>query len=300
MLEEGGGCEQILPASFLQNSLQRRNQCGLSSLGSASAFVTNPEDASDVVPVMKIAFSKLVEYSQSTDAMFLFFKILIMFLFYSSIVDELRDLIQICEFLLRFDGIKSLDDRGGDLVDDPHSARGKTYRITGISRKHRAAMVVILFLRMIILCTLTSYGTWFLLNEGRYIELVLNALALSFITGIDEVLYNFVDEEELSLNDVEPVKSMTHIPGPETWIGTMYSKEFWGLVFLPIMAISVVMWNCHHVRMPLLEALTCTCTQAGPNCAESIQNQLPWWKNYWSQVLPSAVHHIEGLRLQGM
>jgi len=300
MLEEGGGCEQTLPASFLQNTLQRRNQCGSSSLGSASAFITNPVDDSDVVPLMKVSFSKVVEFSQSTDAMFLFFKILIMFLFYSSLVDELRDLIQTGEFLLRFDGIKNVGDRGGGIEDDPQSTRGKHYTITGISRKHRAAMIVILFLRMIILCTLTSYGTWFLLNEGRYIELVLNALALSFITGIDEVLYNFVDEQELSLNDVEPVKSMSHIPGPETWIGMMYSKEFWGLVILPVISIFVVMWNCHYVRVPLLEALTCTCTQTGPNCAESIQNQLPWWKNYWSQVLPSAVHQIEGLRLQGM
>lgn len=300
MLEEGGGCEQTLPASFLQNSLHRRNQCGSSSLEGASAFVTNPEDASDTVPVMKMSFSKLMDFSQSTDEMFLFFKILIMFLFYSSLVDELRDLIQTFEFLLRFEGIKSVGDRGGETVIDPQSARGKHYKITAISRKHRAAMIFILFLRMVILCTLTSYGTWFLLNEGRYIELVLNALALSFITGIDEVLYNFVDEEELSLNDVEPVKSMTHIPGPETWIGMMYSKEFWGLVILPVMSIGVVMWNCHYVRVPLLEALTCTCTQTGPNCAESIQNQLPWWKNYWSQILPSAVHQIEGLRLQGM
>merc|ERR1719231_139753 len=99
---------------------------------------------------MKLNFSKLTDFDQSVNTMFLFFKILIMFLFYSSLVEELRDLVKTSQFLVNFPGLKDDEDLGGAEVSDPNSEGGKKYHITGLSVNHRLAMFGILFLRICI------------------------------------------------------------------------------------------------------------------------------------------------------
>lgn len=303
MLQSGGGCEQSLPASFTEDILTRRKMCGATSLH-ASGTMVNPHDATEVMPVMKPSFEILQQQKRASDPMFLFFKVLIMYLFFSSLIDEIRDLITTLEFLVRFPGVKNAADRGGlSLADELQGRDNKKLRIVAISRKHRALLIIVFVCRVVIVCILTSFGTWFLCNEGRYIELVLNALALSFITGIDEVMFNFLESSEKTqdgLDDVETVKFPTSLPPLDSWAGCCFRKEFWALLLIPIVSVTVVLWNAHIVRQPLIEALTCTCLQEGDHCAESMNFQAPWWKEYWGHILPAAVHRIEALRLQGM
>jgi len=304
MLANGGGCEQSLPPSFTENLHSRRSLCGSTSLRAVGMFA-NPHDPMEAIPVMKPSYSFLAQQKRSVDALFLFFKALIMFLFYSSLIDEVRDLIKTGEFLVRFPGVRHAADRGGmHMAEEAQGPEKKKFRITGISRKHRAGMVLVWLLRIVILMIMIRFGSWFLLSEGRYIELVLNALALSFITGIDEVLYGFLESSERrddGFDDVEPVRFETSIPHEKnTWTGWLFRKEFWGLFVLPVISVICVLWNAHFVRQPLMEALTCTCMQEGDNCAESMSHQEAWWKQYWTHILPAAMHQIEALRLQGM
>jgi len=302
MLETGGGCEDSLPLSYTENLQYRRSMCGtLHFLGVES--MTNPVDKSESLPVMEPSFDLLNQQRRAVDTMFIFFKILLMYLFYASIIQEMRELLGTFEFLLRFAGLENASDPGGLILeDDKQGPERKKYRVTGISRKHRGILTIISILRVLILCILVRFGSWFLLNEGRYIELVMNALALSFITGIDEMMYSFMEANEIKeegFEDVETLKFETIIPPANTWIGYCFRKECWGLFVIPLVAVVVVLCNTYFVRMPQIEAMTCACLSEGEHCAESMVNQKEWWQHYWSHTLPAAIHQIEGMRLDG-
>lgn len=305
MLSEGGGCEQSLPASFKENTLARTDMCGAVALRGGKA-VANPKDSSDVIAVMEPSYKEIDLQKQAYHSVFLFFKMLVMFIFYSSVVEEIGDLIKSGEFLIVFPGVKSASDPGGILLDEEdRTEEEKKYRITGVSRKHRAAMVVLYLFRVAILTILCKFGSWFLLAESRYIELVMNALALGFITGIDEMVYTtfmvpvMENEDEDGFETVEQIEYISVIPEPSTMIGYFFSKECWALILIPCLSVFVVLYNASTVRGPLIEALTCTCLQQGPNCAESMVHQEAWWNHYWTRVLPNAMHQIEALRIQG-
>jgi len=302
MLEAGGGCEESLPLSFTENLQSRRSMCGvLHFIGAGS--MTNPADKSESLAVMEPGFSLLDRERRAVDSMFIFFKILLMFIFYSSVLQELRDLVIKFEFLVRFPGLESPSDPGGLILEaDKRGPEGKQYRVTGISRKHRGLTGIIFLLQVAILFLLLRFGSAFLLKESHYIELVMNALALTFITGIDEMIYLFMETSEIKADgfeDVEPLKFETIVPKSNTWIGYCFTKECWGLFVLPLIAIVVVLWNVHGVRMARIEAMTCACLSEGEHCAESMVNQGEWWQHYWSHILPAAMHQIEGMRLDG-
>merc|ERR1719215_79929 len=252
---------------------------------------------------MEPAFSLLDQQKRAVDTMFIFFKILLIYLFYASVIQEIHELIKTLECLLRFPGLANSSDPGGFILkDDKQGPEHKKYKVTGISRKHRALLTIIFILRVLILCILIRFGSWFLLNEGRYIELVMNALALSFITGIDEMMYSFREAHEIKedgFEDVETLKFESIIPPASSWIGYCFRKECWGLFVIPAVAVVVVLWNTYFVRMPRIDAMTCACLSEGEHCAESMVNQREWWQHYWSHTLPAAIHQIEGMRLDG-
>lgn len=300
MLQQGGGCEQTLPPSFLQNSVHRQSICGDASMLGES-IVPNPYRASEVIAVPKLSFHSIGIQTNAIHPLFIFFKVLIMFLFFSSLVDETLDLIKHGEFLIMFPGLHGPDDRGGKvLAEEERGPEDKRIRITGLHHSHRLGLAMMYFCRVMILVILTRFGCWFLLSESRYIELVMNVLALAFITGIDEALYDtFQDSKGWKDKSVEEMKIRSMIPGTATWFGYLFSRECWGFILIPAVSMLVVFWNVYNVRVPLLDALTCTCLQEGEHCAESMVNQEAWWKNYWSHTLPSAMHQIEALRLTG-
>lgn len=310
MLEPAGGCDHALPASYREARLQRSSTCGAVSLH-GDGFVTNPHDPTEVLPVMEPSFANVSRQQRAAHSTFLFFKVLIMYLFYASVVDEVRDLIKTSEFLIRFDSIRDADDRGGIDFEKPtdgeaqvqRGADGERYQIHRISRKHRAGMTAVVVARFLILFLLMRFGSWFLLNESRYIELVMNALALAFITGIDEMLHaTFLEKTEQAddgYDEVAPISYESTVPHFKTsWIGYLFRKECWGLFLIPCLCIIVVTWNVYFARIPTIDAMTCACLQEGAHCAESMVNQGSWWQHYWTRTLPAAIHQIEALRLQ--
>jgi hypothetical protein len=307
MLEDHGGCEQSLPSEFRAWTSERSGMCGEVSLEDAG-ILTNRRNPLDVMPVLAPAYERLEAEKQACHPTFLFFTILIMYLFFASLVDELRDLIKTTDFLCSFPGIRNALDRGGeDLGEDAKGAdedAEKRYRIQRISKNHRAVLLLVLFIRIFIFAMLTSFGTWFLLNEVGYMELVLNAVSLSFITGIDEMMYDiFMEKGDKDAIGFDDSKRLTYSGfigrHPKSFGGMLFRKDFWGLFFIPVITAVVVLWNLHYVRQPIVAALSCSCLQEGQTCAESIANQGPWWENYWTHTLPAAVHQIQAMSLTG-
>lgn len=305
MLEVGGGCEKSLPVSFSANVDARQSICGSSELNVGSlASMTNPADQTESLPVMQPNFSMLERETSGVSSLFLFFKILLMYMFYSSVLQEMREQLAAAELILRFPSLQRASDPGGVILEEKEQGEeGKKYRITGISRKHRGMLAIIFLFRVLILCMLVRFGSVFLLNESRYIELVMNAVSLAFITGVDEMLYDLMEAAEINeggFEDVETISMETVVPSHHTWCGYFFRKECWGLFIVPVIAAAATLYNAHVVRMPRIEAMNCACLSQGDRCAESMVNQHDWWKHYWSKVLPAAIHHIEALRLDAV
>merc|ERR1719162_897541 len=124
--------------------------------------------------VVKPSYKILEQQKQASDVTFLFFTVLIMFLFYSSLVDEVRDLIKTTDFLVNFPGVFDSSDHGGvDRGED--CGDKKRYMVQRISVKHRFILSLVVFLRVVIVIMLITFGSWFLLTEKNYLELVMNA-----------------------------------------------------------------------------------------------------------------------------
>jgi len=303
MLEEHGGCEQSFPASFRIAVMERKHACGEVSLHSAGV-IAPPTNPREIMSVSRPTYKNLDAEELCQHGTFLFFTVLILIMFYSSLVVEAREIIKLTDFLYSFPGTYNPQDRGGvDLGEE--CPNGTRYRIERISAIHRAAIAAMLLLRLLIFAVVAIFGTWFLLVEDNYMELLLNAVALSFIVTVDEVIADvFVEsstKKDVGLEETERIAYRGVLPRDDGRIaGLMFRKDVWGLVVLPILSTVLVLHHMYFVREPSATALTCACLQEGQQCAESMINQADWWQQYWSRTLPAAIHQIEALRSQGM
>jgi len=303
MLEEHGGCEQSFPASFRIAVMERKHACGEVELHS-DGVIANPTNPTEIMSVSRLSYKYLDTKELCQNGTFLFFQVLILIMFYSSLVVEAREVIKLADFLYSFPGAYGPQDRGGvDLGEG--CPGGKRYRIERISAPQRASIAAMLLLRLVIFAVVSIFGTWFLLVEDNYMELLLNAVALSFIVTVDEVIVDvFVESstmQAVGLEETERIAYQGVLPRDDGRIaGLMFRKDVWGLMFLPILSTVLVLHHMHFVREPANTALTCACLQEGQHCAESMVNQADWWQQYWSRTLPAAIHQIEALRSQGM
>lgn len=296
MLKPRGSCEKSLPPSYVRALWKRRSVCGELTVKSAGV-IQNPHKPTEVLQVMHPEYANLDVQTSSIDALFTVFMIFILVLFYATNVPEIKCIIKNFDLLAHFP-IAEMESNGGSNED------GK-YVIKAFSRRHHGALIITALLRLVVLILLLGFGTWFCLSQTSYTELVLNAVALVFITEIDEIFCRIFldsfDKKQIGMHDCEPLVYYGRVPhGDSTWLGWFYSNHCWGLFLVPLVATVVVLHWQATIRSPIIEALRCACLQEGPNCAESLDNQGAWWSHYWAHTLPAAIHKIEAMRLQGM
>lgn len=158
-------------------------------------------------------------------------------------------------------------------------------------------MIFFFVIRCCVCFVLTQFGTFFLLTEQDYLSLVLNSLAMTFVLTIDQMLFDLLEQDTKDLMDMtKPIEWVTRFP-QEGCLGYCLKKECWGLFLVPVLAVCIVVRYTYFEREPMLTVLRCACTQEGEKCLDSANYQLSWWRNYWGKVLPSAIHHIEAMRL---
>lgn len=312
MLKPHGFCEKSLPTSYAYSVRQRRGLCGQLSLQSAGV-AANPDKPTEMVQVMLPRYSKIVLQTRTYSWLFVFFLIIILYLFYASMISEMKYMLRMMDFITIFPGLAGQSDWGsGDmsaqLQDNGEYLTEKRYEVKAIQRKHRIVLGITTFFRLVIFVVLIVFGTWFLLSQTSYAELVLNAVALTFVTSIDEMLYDMCldafDKVSMGMQGhphCAPIEFYGRYPnGDEDWPAVLSSKHIWGLVIIPFMAIAVVLYWQGFVRAPIVEALDCACLQTGAHCVEAPRIQGPWWDHYWTHTLPATIHQIEAMRLQGM
>jgi hypothetical protein len=295
MLSPGGGCEVALPTDFKRNREQRWGRCGKRTLVEGGKY-TSPYDPDQSVHILRASYSSLSAYDRATSRLFLFFLALLIMLWLLALMDEWREILKFAEFLVVFPGIAP-GTQGGEIIakgDD-----GPSYRITGLSRKHRAVLVVVFITRLAVIITLTRFGTKFQLVQTNYLDLVINSLALTFILTIDSMLFAMVEKDVADeVRGAKPLRFRTRLP-TEGFLGYCLKKECWGLFLLPILSVCIVLYVNSRDKEPILKALMCACVQEGETCLDSMVYKGAWWSSYWSRVLPAAMHQIEALRIAG-
>lgn len=298
MLQPGGGCETLLPTDFKRNRFQRWGRCGARSLVEGGKY-TNPYNVDQNVHILRTSYSAVDAYERATSRLFIFFLSLVITLWLLSLIDEVRELIKFGEFLITFPGIPRGNEGGTIIPANEKTGTDTAYKIYGLTKKHRAVLVVVYLLRLLVCGVLSQFGTRFLLVETDFLNLVLNSLALTFILTIDAMLYEMVESnvtnEMMSAKDLE---FETHLP-TEGCKGYMLKKECWGLFLVPVLSMVIVGIYTFRNKVPVLDALRCACLQEGEKCLDSMQYQAGWWLNYWSHELPGATHQIEAMRLAG-
>jgi len=299
MLSPAGGCENLLPIDFKSNREQRWGRCGKRSLIEGGKY-TNPYNPDQSVHILQATYSSVSAYQRATSRLFLLFLCLIIMLWFLAMVDEWRELLKFGEFLIVYPGVQP-GTRGGEMTqEEPDSEEGESansYRIKGLSKAHRALLAVIYVIRFTVAMMLLSLGTRFLLLETSYVDLVLNSLALTFILEIDSVLYTLMDKKTTEeIDNCKKLTFRTRLPSAGC-LGYTLKKECWGLFLIPTLSVCIVLFCNQRDKMPVLEALNCACIQEGERCLDSMKYQADWWRNYWSHILPHAMHHIEEFRM---
>jgi len=298
MLQPGGGCETLLPTDFKRNREQRWGRCGARSLVEGGKYI-NPYNLDQSVHVLSATYASVNAYERATSRLFLFFLSLIIMLWLLSLVDEVRELIKFGEFLVSFPGI-SPGSKGGSVTQPEDENSEVVFSIEGLSKRHRAVLVVVFIARCFVCIVLANFGTRFLLVETDYLNLVMNSLALTFILTIDSMLYGLVEKHVTAeMNCAKDIEFVSHLPS-EGVRGYVLKKECWGLFLVPVLSICIVWTFNQRQKEPVLTALRCACLQEGQKCLDSMQYQTGWWASYWGKVLPGATHQIEHMRLSGM
>jgi len=259
---------------------------------------TNPYDETQTVHVLEASYASVGAYQRATSGSYTFFLSLIIMLWLLSLIDEWRELLKYGEFLVQFPGLTP-GEKGGSVSQATEESDDVTWRITAISKRHRAILTVFYFIRVMVCIVLTQFGTHFLLVENNYLNLVLNSLALTFILTIDAMLFELIEKDvKDQVANSKSLEFLTRLPA-EGWGGYFLKKECWGLFLVPVVSVCLVLHYNFQRKTPLLTVLRCACTQEGDKCLDSIQYNILWWKDYWAKVLPSAMHQIEALRIAG-
>jgi hypothetical protein len=291
MLKKGGGCEQSLPAIYKLYEARRAGQCGDGSLY-PSGIYKNPHNDGDRIYVISVAYDALGKFIKADGDTYKCFVFLVLLLWLLALVNELRELIKLGEFCVVF---PSCGPEGGAKLEKDGDDEKIT--IEAISSGHRGAVVFLVVMRFGVMIYLGSVGCVFLINETGYMDLLMNAVALSFILEIDEILFGAVatSATQGELESTNPIEFETKLP-TKGCAGWVLQRDFWALVVFPIVAVGLILYHSLYTTKPALTALNCACYQTGDRCSDAQIYGKDWWNNYFSTVLPSVVKQIKALK----
>jgi len=332
MLSPGGVCDNALPGSYVLYRARIRERCGVPNPSAGPRYV-NPSNPGDVVSTLTTTWSEVEAYATTHKMSFRFFMVLILVLWYVNLVDELKSIIHLWDFLhnfpvdegwpfttprmdqnigtvrrVAFNTVRKLVEDCATLqrVETPAETPADTPRrrksksevddeeaidfsqpgyCESIARPHQLTIVGMATVRSILLAYLAYAGTYFLLSNRSYIDLLLNALALAFIFELDEFLFVFLVPEQTknTLEDMAPIKYNSSLPSSGI-AASLLMKHMWGLLFIPALSWLVVRCNDYNNTVPMLEALECACDHVGDRCLAPAMFSKSWWDQYWAEM----------------
>jgi len=306
LLTPGGICDTALPGTYVLYRDRVTEKCGPASYMQGPRYA-NPFDVNDVMGTVKVSYETHSEYAATAKISFQLFLFLVLFIWYANIIDELKDVLRLWDYVWNFPvdrNMKALpprvnqaiekaaestslskqaaEEKAEEYVEDVVTLVDGTVRIQRISTAHWQMCLLMAIMRIFLVFYMCYVGTFFLLSNHTLIDLLLNAVALAFIFELDEFLYSFLVSEETKreIEAVEPLTFPSSFPqtGPRKGL---YQKGNWGLIVIPTICIFVIIYNDVSYTVPIIEALECACFQDGPKCRDRMLFSQEWWRNYW-------------------
>lgn len=324
LLREGGICDRSLPSTYSVWKVQSDEECGEKTF---EKFVYEHPKTGASKSLLKVDYGARVQAEDVKQPQFILFKTLIILVWVMSMVNELKRLLEIFTWLLRFPGTEHCRERDIPLVHDQkpelsHQERteavlqelekeeaeaaakkeedGKEpenrYKINGIRLTHRLLMAVVTLLRLIMLFVLSIVGVNLLLLSPEYMSLLFDAISLVFILDLATLIAMFVLRQDIREQsaDVEPMEVPMYGP---LWLTRRQSlTQILWFAFTIGVAIAIMYWWMVYNEGPLEQALECTCLGTGKDCVEAQKFNYDFWYRYWKEITPQVFEHVDAMR----
>lgn len=306
LLTPGGICDVALPGTYVLYRDRIHEKCGAGSFDQGRRY-SNPFNGGDVMGTIDVEYEMHEEYKSTHGWSFMVFLCFILFLWYSNLIDEFKNILLLLDFVLNFPVDRQIDslpvsvsirlrstfkweelpsrEMMKDVEETCCEDGSRRVDIRRISMAHWRMCAIMVLVRAVMLIYMCYAGTFFLLSNHTFIDLLLNSVALAFIFELDEFLFAFLVSEETKreLEECEPMHFASSFPqhGDRA---ALYKKGNWGLVLIPVLCILVVVWNDVRNTKPILEALKCACYAEGGQCRDNQLFSGEWWDKYWKDT----------------
>lgn len=291
LLKDGGTCQRMLPSTYSVWRVSSSNQCQSPSF---SKFVYENPGNGIVKSLLEVDYQARKNYALSKTMIFQVYKCIIISLWLLSMVFELKDIIIIGTWVIRYPDAKEF---GEDAVKEETDENGDTqYTIQGITGQHRLMVGLMNFCRFILTCTLALVGCSFLLKQTGYIGLLMDAVALVFIVEIANILYTMVLRSEIR-EQVEGLQPMTVQMFGIDALNTRPAlvDMLWMIVIMVTTITLMYMWKENAVE-PIYDSLSCACLSEGENCHEANKFDYDFWYKYWKEDVPDVFRQVDELK----
>eukprot|EP00929_Paragymnodinium_shiwhaense_P013189 TRINITY_DN12104_c0_g1_i1.p1 TRINITY_DN12104_c0_g1~~TRINITY_DN12104_c0_g1_i1.p1 ORF type:complete len:613 (-),score=143.46 TRINITY_DN12104_c0_g1_i1:227-2065(-) len=284
LLEPGGICEQLLPSTYWVWKTETVKQCQGADY---ARFAYEHPRSGFVTSLLEVDYKARETYALFQSPLFVAYKSIIVFMWFLTMLAEVKIVLKVSDWVFGFK-------RGEHEVDESMT------EIKSVGLSHFAASVVLLLVRIVVCAVLVVVGTQFLLKSKTYVEQLFDAVAMLFVLQFTGVLHDNAVNAELR-EEVAALKPMTY--RRKVYVRTIADNKTLGdiiwLLVLFAMTMTVMRYNHVSVVVPVYDALSCTCVQAGEHCHEAKAFDAEFWQHYWAVTIPKVFQAVDTLRVGG-
>lgn len=293
LLAEGGKCERLLPSTYSVWKIESEGECGSPTY---SKFVYRHPTTDVRKSLLAVDYSAREEYELAQNKLFMLFKGILIFTWLLAMLVEYREVVKIVTLCLRYPEAEPLGEDAVIVEQDPSDPEDVRYRIMGLTTTHRRTMMVLSLLRACVTTVLLFVGVSYLIKTNDYADLIMNGVALLFISEISSVLYTQVLREEIK-DQTEDIKPMRVRMYGLAWLNRQPALvDIISVASLMIIVYIIMEWQLNTIVVPVHDALECTCTSSGKHCVEAQKFDEAFWSKYWMSAVPGVYAEVEKLK----
>lgn len=293
LLQEHGICERTLPSTYATWKVSSDAKCWGNVYD--KYVYTHPTDGHSK-SMLLVDYMARRKYSMASNSwLFRVFKGIIIGMFLLPMYSELKDVFIVINWVQSYPSAKSFED-GAEVVKVDLGEEGATYKIQGISDRHRYTMALIMALRLLMACILIVVGYVFLIGATSWVKLVLDGVAMIFIVEVaNRVFVGVLDLR--TQNEFRIMQPMYVRMGGLKFLNHHQAlKDIVGFSALLLILVVATYVHRYCVGKPLSQAVECACLSSGDACREAHSFDSTFWERYWTQDVPSAFQAIDQLR----
>jgi len=295
LLEPLGTCDRLLPSTYRVWKTSSLKQCGETHL---SKFVYqhpgNKSNQSMKMTLLSVDYSRRLDFEQTLTTSFILFKVVIVMLYISAMVVELKDIWVNFNWCVKFPSASQFGPQA--CLSTTHENGETSVKIQGVTTQQRMMVLFITLFRLAMMLTLAIVGVVFLMKQTQFMPLLIDGIAMLFVMEIPKQLYKQLLRESIR-SEVKAVKPMVFDAiGPKFITTRPGIRSFLWLLLVLGTAAFLVHQNNEKVARPLQDSLGCACTGEGETCYEADRFSYDFWYNYWKNTVPQSVAAIKAMQ----